>query len=122
VDVWLRLLIGGGVGLVGAFIYLAMRIYMETTKRISWGDVVAALVVQAVGLSLADLGAWVLRPIAAPGWLRWAFVAFALAVCGACGLVVFRGSLRTNVGLLIVYYGGLFLGLLAISLAVDQVT
>jgi hypothetical protein len=121
-DTWLRVLIGAGVGLVGIVIYLAARLHMETAKKLGWGDVAALVAIGVVGVLLAGVADWILGPVTAAAWLRWVVIGVAFAACAGCCVAIVRGRIESNARLIATYFGGLFLGLLAIQLLIAEIT
>ena len=120
-DTWLRILIGGGVGLVGIAIYVAARLHMETAKKPGWGDVLWLVAIAVVGLLLAGVADRILRPVSAAAWLRWVVIGVAFAACAGCLVGIVRGRIHSTGRLIATYFGGLFFGLLAIQLLIAEI-
>jgi hypothetical protein len=121
-DTWLRVLIGGGIGLVGIAIYMAARLHIETAKKLGWGDVAWLVAIAVVGMVLAVVADWILRPISVAAWLRWVVIGVSFAACAGCLVAIVRGRIHSNARLIATYFGGLFLGLLAIQLLIAEIS
>jgi len=121
---WLRVLIGGGIGLLGAGLYFAFRLHMETAKNPGWDDIITMTAIGAVGLLLAVVADRILEPVSVAVWLRWTFVGVAAATGIACVIALFRADalLLSDRARIVVYFAGLGLLLLAIQVFVAQVS
>ena len=121
---WLRVLIGGGIGLLGVALYLVVRLHMETAKKPTWGDIIGMVAVATVGLLLAAVADRILEPVSVAIWLRWTFVGLATATGIACVIAIFRAdALLLSDGARIAFYvAGLVLILLAFRVFLAEVS
>jgi hypothetical protein len=118
-SLWLRLLIGGAVGVLGVAIYTVSMVFMQTSKK---PDVVALAGGALAGMFLAGVGGWIIGPVSVDDWVQWTFVGVAAAVSVGCVVALGRGRLSSTPALLAAYFGGLSAGLLAVYLTIDLLT
>lgn len=118
---WQRVLIGGGIGLMGVALYFVTRLWMETARKVTTGDVVGAVALCLIGMTLAGLGDRVLEPVTVAAWLRWTVIGVAFATGIACYVVVQRARVLSDSQLIAVYAVGLFLAFLAIRMFIAEV-
>jgi hypothetical protein len=121
---WLRVLIGGGIGLLGAGLYFAFRLHIETAKNPGWDDIITMTAIGAVGLLLAVVADRILEPVSVAVWLRWTFVGVAAATGIACVVTLFRADklLLGDGARIALYFGGLVLLLLAFQVFLAEVS
>ncbi|SHN26556.1 hypothetical protein [Cryptosporangium aurantiacum] len=118
-SLWLRLLIGGAVGVLGVAVYVVARTFLETSKK---PNVFALAGIAVAGMLLAGFGGWIIGPVSVDEWVQWTFVGAAATVCVGCMVALGRGRLSSTPALIAAYLGGLSAGLLALQLTIDLLT
>jgi ABC-type multidrug transport system permease subunit len=122
-DMWLRVVVGLGVGLLGVGLYIGSRLWMELDHKASGGTIAGLSVIAIVGLFLASVGDMFLEPVTVAPWLAWTLI----GILGFAAVIAFvhfgrlHRRLSSSDGELLFAYGlSMFLTGLTMVFALEE--